>query len=375
MLAKFHARFHSKRALITCAALLLVMPSARVAAQETRTVVVGYGHLEQTVQRTPTATDAFFAMGEHSLFVTSVLNSRFSYLGEVAVRFNASSASGYLTSIERSLVRYQLNARHSIIAGKVHTPVNYWNDVYHHGRVFFPVIDRPAAFTALVPLHTLGLQLQGQNIGDAKFGYDLMAGNHISSTDVFQAGVSPAVMAAVHVKPRQGMRVGASLYYDVMETNGYGAHAGHTLVGAIPPADRYTGSLTYGLASTSIAYFGPRVEFLHEFSYNWTHTDSLGTARNVASFAYAGVRLGASTVPYLLIDGLRVADNDLHNYPLRAAKQAVGVRFEFTPMVSLKVQLERSRLAQMHVGHGTNAHAHNGPFTHALRLQLAYGLQ
>jgi hypothetical protein len=143
----------------------------------------------------------------------------------------------------------------------------------------------------------------------------------------------------------------------------------------VPAADRYTGSLTYGLASTSIAYFGPRVELLHEFSYNWTHTDSLGRAGNVASFAYVGVRVGTSTVPYLLVDGLRVADNDLHTYGLRAAKQAVGVRFEFTPMVALKVQLERSRLTQMHTGHTMGSHGHGGPFTHALRLQMAYGLQ
>ena len=338
-------------------------------------MVFGYGHLEQTVQRTPSATDAFFTMGEHSLFVTSVLNARFSYLGEVAVRFNASSASGYVASIERSLIRYQLNARNSIIAGKVHTPVNYWNDVYHHGRVFFPVIDRPVAFSTIVPIHTLGVQLQGQNIGKAKFGYDLMAGNHISSTDVYQPGVSPALMAAVHAKPRAGMRLGASLYYDVMETNGYGAHSGHTLAGAVPAADRYTGSLSYGLASTSVAYFGPRVELLHEFSYNWTRTDSLGTAGNVASFGYVGLRLGGSTVPYLLVDRLHVADNDLHTYPLRADKQAIGVRFEFTPMAVLKVQLERSRLTQMHAGHAMGSHGHGGPFTHALRLQLAYGLQ
>jgi hypothetical protein len=363
--------------------LLLTLPTL-TEAQEQRTVVNGYGHLEQTVQRTSGTTDAFFSMGEHSVFVTSVLNSRFSYLGELSVRFNAASASGYVASIERSLVRYQLNDRNSIIAGKVHTPVNYWNDVYHHGRVFFPVIDRPVAFSTVVPLHTLGIQLQGQNIGTAKFGYDVMAGNHISSTDVFQPGVSPALLAAIHVKPRAGMRVGASLYYDVMETNGYGAHAGHSIGAAVPAEERYTGRMTYGLASTSVAYFGPRVELLHEFSYNWTNTDTLGTARNVASFLYAGIRLGASTVPYVLVDGLRVADNDLHTYPLRAEKQAIGVRWEFTPTVVLKVQFERSRLDQMPSAHTMGAHmmgahmmghAHATPFTHALRLQLAYGVQ
>ncbi len=365
------ARFHSFTVCLSLAGVLVTGAPRSVTAQDQRTVVNGYGHLEQTVQRTPTATDAFFAMGEHSLFVTSVLNPRVSYLGEVAVRFNASSASGYVASIERALIRYRLTDAHSVIAGKVHTPVNYWNDVYHHGRLFFPVIDRPSAFSALVPLHTLGLQLQGQNIGAARFGYDLMMGNHISSTDVFQPGVSPALMAAAHVKPIDGMRVGASVYVDRMEVNGYGSHAGHTAVNFIPPDERYTGALDYALASTSFAYFGPRLEVLHEFSFNRTRTDSLGAADNRASFGYLGYRFG-NAVPYLMADRMRIADNDLHSYPMRASRYAVGVRFELAPTVILKAQLERSRFEPLHMDHShTGAHG----YTNALRLQLAYGIQ
>lgn len=353
--------------------LLLALASSvpfALAAQEQRTVINGFGHVEQHVQRTSSQTDAYFAMGEHSLFITSVLNPRLSYLGEFALRFNASSASGYVTSIERAFVRYRVADKHSVIAGKVHTPVNYWNDVYHHGRLFFPVVDRPYAFGALVPLHTMGLQVQGQNLGAAKFGYDLMVGNHISSTDVFQEGVSPAMMAAAHVKPIEGMRIGASLYADHMETNGYGVHAGHTAVNVVPPADRYTGALDYALASTSVAYFGPRLELLHEFSYNRTRTDSLGAAGNVSSFAYLGYRFGKA-VPYLMTDRLDVADNDLHTYPLTADRQAVGVRFELAPTVILKAQLERARLTHQHTGGASHAHG----YTNALRLQLAYGIQ
>jgi hypothetical protein len=114
---------------------------------------------------------------------------------------------------------------------------------------------------------------------------------------------------------------------------------------------------------------------LHEFSYNWTQTDSLGTAGNLASFLYAGLRIGESVVPYLLIDGLRVASNDLHTYPMSAAKQAIGVRWEFTPLLALKVQLERARLDQGHGMHSMHSGAHSMPYSHALRLQLAYGVQ
>jgi hypothetical protein len=72
-----------------------------------------------------------------------------------------------------------------LLVGKHHTPVNYWNYTYHHGRVFFPTIERPLLFEAeIIPLHTNGISLQGQNLGSAKFGYDVMIGNGLGSSDI-----------------------------------------------------------------------------------------------------------------------------------------------------------------------------------------------
>lgn len=47
----------------------------------------------------------------------------------------------------------------------MHTPVNEWNDAYHHGRLFFPTIDRPYSFGEFVPVHEVGLRLSGENLG------------------------------------------------------------------------------------------------------------------------------------------------------------------------------------------------------------------
>lgn len=111
-------------------------------------------------------------------------------------------------------LKFDYFKNHSLVVGKMHTPVNYWNDVYHHGRFFFPTVDRPIAFSYLVPVHTLGLRLQGQNLGKIKFGYDLVAGNGISSTDFADSGVNTSAMAGVHIKPIDNFRFGISYYYD-----------------------------------------------------------------------------------------------------------------------------------------------------------------
>ncbi len=346
-------------------ALLATLLAPPLTAQTTRTQVNGFGHLEFAARRAD-STDVYFTIGEHSLFLTSALSPRVSFLGEFVVRYNASSATTYLPSIERALVRYAYADKHAVIVGKVHTPVNYWNDVYHHGRLFFPTIDRPMAFSHFVPLHTLGVQLQGQNIGAWNFGYDLMAGNGIASNDAYHAGVQPALMATAHIKPLTGTRFSASLYYDAMERNGYGAHSGHT-ASSSRPAKPYVGPVDFTLGSLSAAWFRGKVEGLVELSLNRSATDTLGVAMNPAAFAYLGYKVGDQLTPYLFVDHVRAEPNDLHVYEIRRANRGIGLRYDVSPLASLKLQLEN----------GIEHHPHMG-FDHAvrsnsLRLQFAYG--
>ncbi len=348
------------------AGLLLIGSVAMAPAahgQAPRTVVNGHGFVEQTVRMSPDGADQFFALGEHSLFLTSAFSGRGSFLGEFAIRPNGSSPSGFVDSVERALVRWRLDDANTFVLGKVHTPVNYWNDAYHHGRIFFPTIDRPLSFSALVPIHTLGVQLRGQNIGSGRFGYDVMAGNGIAASETSAVGVTPAVMAGVHFKPRMGMYVGASIYYDHMEQNGHGSGSGHGA--AAMPGDMYRGELEFTLASMSLAFFGEDVEFLAELSGNATVTDSLGTAHNGSAFVYGGARVAPRTVGYALVDWLHLGDEDLHLGAGHAERQALGLRFDLGPAAVLKGQVERSKALHDHAG------GHSEP-SYGVRIQLAY---
>lgn len=347
------------------ALLSVLAPLPAAVAQGRTTQINGFGHLEQTVARRD-STDAYFSLGEHSLFLTSSLSPRVSFLGEFVVRFNTASATTFLPSIERSLIRFAYANNHALIAGKVHTPVNYWNDAYHHGRLFYPVIDRPFAFSHLVPLHTLGLQLQGQNLGAAKFGYDAMIGNGIASTDAYNAGTSPAALVSVHVKPVSALRIGASLYRDQLDRNQSGTHSGHTL-GGNRPARLYTGAVDFTLGSLSVAWFGRRLELLSETSINRNRTDTLGVAVNRAAFGYLGWRARETMTPFIYADVLRAADNDLHVYPIDKRKVGLGVRYDASALINLKAQWEVQQEGILHDGHWHQQRSK------ALRLQVAYG--
>jgi hypothetical protein len=330
--------------------------------QKPITQINGFGHFQFTYSKDQAAA-SYFSIGEHDLFVTSKIKNNISFLGEYVFRF---SGTNYLPSIERSLVKFNYKGNHSLIAGKVHTPVNYWNDVYHHGRLFFPTIERPQAFSYIIPLHTLGIQFQGQNLGKINFGYDVVLGNGISSTDIKQKDVNFSVTASAHIKPTDNMRIGLSYYRDYLPNNESGTHSGHVNATDHYSGELYKGEMFFNLSCLSFAYFGNKLEFLSESSINVTRTDTLGQANNYSTFLYAGWRIKEKYVPYIFADYLNVANNDLYTYQLNVSKFGIGYKHEFSPYICLKTQLEYQNYT-----HDTDNHqVHNNL---GIKVQLAYG--
>jgi hypothetical protein len=335
------------------------------AAQKPETQLNGFGNIDFTF-KPGDSSNAFYGLGEHDFFVTSKLRHNISFLGEYVIRYNPNAATRFLPSIERSLVKFNYSGNHSIIAGKIHTPLNYWNDVYHHGRLFFPTIDRPIAFSYLIPLHTLGLQFQGQNLGKLNWGYDVVVGNGISSNDSEKTGTNMSLTTAFHFKPSPYTRIGASFYTDFLPNNTAGVHSGHN---TNPPhfmGSLYKGAVDFHLLSLSVAHFGKQFELLSESSFNRTRTDTLGKANNVASFLYAGYILKEKHVPYVTADYLYVDKKDLYTYELELLKFCLGYRYEFNHLINIKTQVEYTQ--QLH-GHSEHIQHNDIGF----RVQLAYG--
>lgn len=326
-----------------------------------------YGAFDFTVNRPQGKYNTYFTLGEQDFFVTSRITDRVSFIGESVIRFDSKSGTTFGSSIERAQLKYDYSAsgNHSVLVGKMHSPVNYWNDVYHHGRLFFPTIDRPIAFSHMVPLHTLGVRLQGQNIGTANFGYDLMVGNGISSSDAAATGTDLAYMASVHVKPVDGLRIQAGVYSEHLEKNVSGAHSGHS-----QSLTSYKGALDFRLYTFSVAYFRSGFEFLSESVLNVSRTDSLGHANNISSFVYIGRRLNDRSIPYVVADFIDVSDYELHVAHLDKVFLGLGYRHEFSPQLNLKIQV--MRLADIHYHPGQTSS--QGANAFSAKIQLAYAL-
>jgi hypothetical protein len=340
-----------------------------IQAQNFKNVVNAYGHMNYNLtnnfKESNDPTKSYFELGEHDLFVNSYFKNRISFLGEFVVRYTNASPTNFSASIERARLKFDYYKNHSLLLGKIHTPLNYWNDVYHHGRVFFPTIDRPISFNYIIPLHNLGIQFQGQNLGNLNFGYDLVFGNGISATDAFDENLTPATTFAIHIKPIDNLRLGASYFYDYLsDASISGVHTGHSQSSGHNHGSTYKGSLNFHLVSASAAYFGDKHEFLNEFAYNPTHTDTLGFAQNFSNFTYYGYRIKEKHIPFMIVDLLRIAENDLYTYHFDILKLHLGYRYEFNELLSMKAQL----------GYSKNLfNEHNDINNLEVKIQFAYG--
>lgn len=299
-----------------------------------------FGH--QKIKFEKSVGDDFFStygIGEHDLFITNNFNNKWSFLGEVIV---GPTATGFKTGIERARIKFAYNSKNSIIIGRMHTPVNFWNDVYHHGRLFFPTIDRPFAFETVVPMHTTGLRFQGQNFTNFKIGYDVVIGNGFSSNDLTDINYQKSVTLAVHAKPSFGTRINFSYYRDKIFDGYVGTHSGHS-------TSLHQHGLTSSLAGTEILYelysfsfssFKKRVEFLNETSANFNKVLNSEKSININCFNYLGYRFSNENVLFGLIDYKNISEKDVHIIPSNQTKVGIGFKKMFSHLLKINIQLE-----------------------------------
>lgn len=308
---------------IILASILVLCLSVSYTAFGQNTQIRGFADVLTSVQDDKVT----FNFDEQDLFITSQLNDRFSFLGETVFKYTPSSATQFSVSIERIILKYNIAGNHNFLIGKHHTPINYWNDTYHHGRVFFPTIYRPLLFDAhIIPIHTTGISFRGQNLGNIKFGYDLMIGNGIGTSEVLGDGKGKSITAAMHIKPADGLRIGASWYNDVIE-KGTVTHDG--VLDWRVKQNLYTGS---------IAYFGKKFELLTETTFGLNKTDTTGTKQTLAFYAYAGIKIKEKFVPYIRIDQLSYQAGEIYFDKNNTTSFIGGMRYNISYLIALKLE-------------------------------------
>lgn len=270
-----------------------------------------------------------FGFGEQDLFITSQITDRFSFLGETVFKYTPNTPTEFSVSIERAIAKYNYSGNNNLLLGKQHTPINFWNDTYHHGRVFYPTIDRPLLFPAnFIPLHTTGMGAEGHDLGNVKFGYNVLIGNGLGSADVANNDTRVSLTAAVHIKPVDNLKLGVSYYNDAISPNA-------EVNGKIIPVQ-----VNQQLFTGSISYFGPKFELLTEGTLALDKTDSTGTQQDWASYLYAGYRITDKLVPYIRLDNLQYASGEVYYTKNNTKSFIVGLRYYVDYLLVLKLEYQ-----------------------------------
>ena len=270
-----------------------------------------------------------FGFGEQDLFITSQLNDRFSFLGETVFKYTPGTPTEFSVSIERVIVKYNYYGNNNLLLGKQHTPINYWNETYHHGRVFYPTIDRPLLFPAnFIPLHTTGFGAEGHDLGSVRFGYNVLVGNGLGATDIANNDQRVSLTAGVYIKPVNPLRIGVSYYNDQIA----------------PGADVHGKTITWQvnqqIYTGSIAYFGRKFELLAEGSLATDRTDTTGTQQNWASYVYAGFRITDKLVPYVRFDRLQYGEGEVYYTKDNTTSFLAGIRYYVDFLLVLKFEYQ-----------------------------------
>ena len=270
-----------------------------------------------------------FGIGEQDLFITSELHDNITFLGETVFKYSPSSATKFNVSIERIIINYNYKGNHSVLIGKHHTPINYWNDTYHHGRVFFPTIARPLLFAAhTIPIHTTGLGFQGLNLGKLRFGYNFMVGNGIGSSDVVDNDKYKSITAAIHIKPKDELQIGLSFYNDVI-SEGAEAHG-----------QVFDEQINQQLYTATIAHFGKKFELLTEGTFASNNANSTGVVNSFTSYFYTGIRIKEKFIPYIRLDYLDYQEEEIYFHNEDTFSFLAGLRYEISYLIVVKMEYQ-----------------------------------
>lgn len=272
-----------------------------------------------------------FTLGESTLFVATNLGNRWSALTEVT--YQPKLYRDDTVKVERLQLRYEVNDEQYFVIGKIHTPMNYWNDTYHHGRVFFPTIYRPLAFERFIPIHDIGLRWGGRGIGKKDMFFDLVLGSGISAEsehEFFGNGINSAT-ASVGYYPNDNWSLQVGYYTDTLiDHEILPGHRFHAL-----PMPNHEQDLDYELFAFSSQFENETYRTLTEVSVNRTEDSDW----NYSIFQYGAYKMSADLSLYAYYDITSVEDGGVHFALGEEIRGGLGLSYFFATAAVIKFEL------------------------------------
>jgi hypothetical protein len=290
-----------------------------------------------------------FALGQFDLLITSPLSDDITLLAETAVEFEEDEQG---LDVERVQIKWAPSALFSVSAGRMHTPLGYWNQTFHHGTWFQTTERRPEMYLfeddgGILPIHGVGIELAGtwHTSGlDFKYNASVLNGRgpdpeHV--VHVQDASNNKAFSLWLAVAPASGLEIGGSGYFDRIPPDGVAR----------------TDTLREQIFTAYGAYVHSGIELIVEGSH-MDHDPPDGAKLGTTAFYGQASWKHGRCRPYYRFDLVDVADGDTYLPAKDLRIHTAGLRVDASAWVALKAEY-----------HLLRRHEED---THAARLQAAF---
>lgn len=274
-----------------------------------------------------------FALGQFDFFVTSELSDKVSFLGEVVFKYTKDNKGAF--DIERVQIKYSYSDQVNIVIGRMHTPLGYWNETYHHGTWFQTTAFRPLVEDRnVLPQHEIGAQFLGvQKISAMDFNYNVSVAN----------GRGKAITENQNLQDYNGNKAFnllLTLAPDAVPGLKFGVNNYDDTIPADPTIPARNGEIKERILGGHLVYTGHNVECLSEYA-NIRHQDEVSdNTYTTNGFYIQGAYQFHRWKPYYRYDHLDFGDGDPYYAPLGPDlnKHTLGVRFDLIVWLCVKAE-------------------------------------
>jgi hypothetical protein len=294
----------------------------------------------------------FFALKELDLLLTSQLSDKLSVLTEMVFHFTNEDEGGFF-ELERAHLTYSPRDFFKLRVGRMHTPIGYWNHIYHHGLWFQTTVARPDihAFEdegAILPEHSIGVEALGETTagpfdlfysGTVVNGRGARLSQIQNSTDENRGkGVNLHLSLSPHAV--RGLTFGLSGYIDRLPT-----------AGAAPNRSRPIDEL---ILAGHLVWVRNDAELLSEL-VRLRHREGPGGASHMTTGLYAqGAYRWGPGKPYYRFDYIDYDREDLLFADRNGInKHTFGVRWDPATWMALKLEYRYGRQGALRRTHAT----------------------
>lgn len=163
-----------------------------------------------------------FREGQFVLHFTSALSRRIFFFGELSL---TARDSEFRVEVERSIIKLEQSDYFKVSFGRYHTPINWWNNNFHHGQWLQTTVARPEMTRFggdFIPVHFIGALVEGNAAaGPVSILYSAGIGNGRHAIisrggDAGDVNGSRAALANLSFRPDAlyDLRFGGAYYID-----------------------------------------------------------------------------------------------------------------------------------------------------------------